>query len=125
MHSRSKIHLSAVPGTKAMNKSIKTLAMLGSGLVLLSVSVVVVNQTVQVVQLAKEVHPVFGTVTLWGLLLSYAALVGVPIVMIVRMPRPLSPPSNELGPGIREPHRGIGPAPGYEPAGPARIDPAD
>ncbi len=81
-----------------MNKTIKTLVMLGSGLVLLSVTVVVVNQTAQVVQLAKEVHPVLGSVTLWGLMLSYTALIGVPLVMIVRMPRPLSPPKNDSGP---------------------------
>ena len=81
-----------------MNKTIKTLALLGSGLILLSVCVVVVNQTAQVVQLAKEVHPVLGTVTLWGLLVTYGGLIGVPIVMVLRMPRPLSPPANDSGP---------------------------
>jgi hypothetical protein len=81
-----------------MNKSIKTLLMLGSGLVLLSVTVVVVNQTAQVVQLAKEVHPVVGSATLWGLLLAYAALIGVPVVMVVRMPRALTPPASKAGP---------------------------
>jgi hypothetical protein len=81
-----------------MNRTIKTLAILGSGLILLSFSVVVVSQTAQVVQLAKEVHPVLGTVTLWGLLISYGGLVGGPVVMILRMPRPLSPPAEESGP---------------------------
>ena len=81
-----------------MNKTIKTLVLLGSGLVLLSFSVVVVNQTAQVVLLAKEVHPVLGTVTLWGFLLSYGVLVGIPVVMIVRMPSPLKPPSSDSGP---------------------------
>jgi len=71
---------------------------LGSGLVLLSVTVVVVNQTAQVVQLASGVHPALGTVTLWGLLVSYAGLIGVPIVMIARMPQPLSPPASDTGP---------------------------
>jgi hypothetical protein len=81
-----------------MNKTIKTLALLGSGLILLSVSVVVVNQTAQIVLLAKEVHPVLGTATLWGLLLSYGVLAGVPVVMIVRMPQPLKPPVSDSGP---------------------------
>ncbi len=81
-----------------MNKTIKTLMVLASGLFLLSFTVVVVNQTAQVVILAKEVHPVLGTVTLWGLLVSYGVLAGVPFVMIVRMPRPLSPPANDSGP---------------------------
>ncbi len=53
-----------------MKKTIKTFALLGSGLLILSCTVVVVNQTAQVVQLAKTVHPVFGTATLWGLLVG-------------------------------------------------------
>jgi hypothetical protein len=81
-----------------MNKTIKTLAMFGSGLVLLSVSLFLVNQTVQVVHLAKEVHPALGTATLWGLLFTYAGLIGIPVVMVLRMPRPLSPPASESGP---------------------------
>jgi hypothetical protein len=81
-----------------MNKTIKTLALLGSSLIVLSVCVVVVNQTAQVVQLAKEVHPVLGTVTLWGLLVTYGGLIGVPVVMVLRMPRPLSPPASDAGP---------------------------
>src|SRR5438874_8510943 len=92
------VHFWAFSGLKLMNKTIKTLALLGSGLILLSVCVVVVNQTAQVVQLAKEVHPVLGTVTLWGLLVTYGGLIGVPIVMVLRMPRPLSPPANDSGP---------------------------
>jgi hypothetical protein len=60
--------------------------------------VVVVNQTVQVVQLAKTVHPVFGAVTLWGMLLAYGGLIGVPVVMLMRMPRPLAPPASEASP---------------------------
>jgi len=85
-----------------MKKTIKTFALLGSGLLILSFTVVVVNQTAQVVQLAKAVHPVFGTATLWGLLLAYGGLIGVPVVMVVRMPRPLTPPASEVGPEFEE-----------------------
>jgi hypothetical protein len=81
-----------------MNKTIKTLALLGGGLVMLSVSVVLVNQTAQIVLLAREIHPAVGTATLWGLLLSYGILAGVPAVMIIRMPRPLEPPASDSGP---------------------------
>ncbi len=85
-----------------MKKTIKTFAMLGSGLLILSCTVVVVNQTAQVVQLAKAVHPLLGTVTLWGLLVAYGGMIGVPVVMVMRMPRPLSPPSSEDGPEFQE-----------------------
>ncbi len=85
-----------------MKKSLKTFALLGSSLILLSFTVVVVNQTAGVVQLAKEVHPALGTVTLWGLLIAYGGIVGVPVVMIMRMPKPLSPPASETGPEFEE-----------------------
>jgi hypothetical protein len=85
-------------GSTLMTKSLKTFALLGSGLILLSFTVVVINQTAGVVQLAKEVHPTLGTVTLWGLLIAYGGIVGVPVVMIMRMPKPLSPPASDSGP---------------------------
>ena len=43
-----------------MKKTLKTLLLLGSGLVLLSFGVVVVNQTAQVVELARHAHPALG-----------------------------------------------------------------
>jgi hypothetical protein len=81
-----------------MKKSLKTLAAMGSGLMLLGFVVVAINQTAGVVQLAKEVDPVLGTVTLWGLLVAYGGLVGVPVVMVLRMPRALVPPEADSGP---------------------------
>jgi hypothetical protein len=84
--------------TIVMNKTIKSLTLLASGGLLLSFVVVVVNQTAGVVQLAKEVHPALGTATLWGLLIAYGGLIGVPVVMVVRMPRPLKPPASESSP---------------------------
>jgi Domain of unknown function (DUF697) len=76
--------------------------LLGSSFILLSFVVVVINQTAGVVQLAKEVHPALGTVTLWGLLIAYAGVAGVPVVMIMRMPKPLSPPASDAGPEFEE-----------------------
>jgi hypothetical protein len=81
-----------------MKKSLKTLAAMASGLMLLGFVVVAINQTAGVVQLAKEVHTVLGTVTLWGLLIAYGGLVGVPVVMVLRMPRALVPPQTDSGP---------------------------
>ncbi len=88
----------AASGSTSMNKTIKTLAALAGGLVLLSFMLVVVNQTAGVVQLAKEVNPTLGTATLWGLLIAYGGLIGVPIVIVMRMPRPLVPPASESCP---------------------------
>ena len=79
-----------------MNKTVKTLAALASAAVVLSFVVVVINQTAGVVQLAKEVHSGLGTFTLWTLLVAYGGLIGVPVVMIMRMPRGLCPPPQRL-----------------------------
>ena len=50
----------AASESTSMNKTLKTLATLGCGMVLLSFVVVVINQTAGVVQLAKEVQPGLG-----------------------------------------------------------------
>jgi hypothetical protein len=75
-----------------MNRTIRNIVLLGSGAILLSFAVLVVNQTAQVVQLASTVHPRLGTVTLWTLVTTYAALIGVPVILILRLPSPLTPP---------------------------------
>jgi len=85
-----------------MKKTVRTLVLLGSVLVLTSVVVVVVNQTAQVVGLAKEIHPWLGTAAFWGLLGVYGVTVGVPVLMVARMPRPLHPPASESGPEFEE-----------------------
>ncbi len=115
----------AASGSTSMNKTIKTLATLASGVVLLSFVVVVVNQTAGVVQLAKEVDPTLGTVTLWGLLIAYGGLIGVPIVIVMRMPRPLVPPANEAGPEFDDHLQRLGERLAAQPSGPACLDPAD
>src|SRR5262249_546325 len=89
-------------GSRSMNKTLGKLALLGSGLVVLSFVVVVVNQTAGVVQLARGVHPALGTATLWGLLIAYGGVSGVPIVMVLRMPKPLVPPESESSPEFAE-----------------------
>lgn len=81
-----------------MKKTLKTLVLLGSGLVLLSFAVIVVNQTAQVVELADRVHPTVGAITLWGLVATYSGLIIVPVVIVLKMPRPLTPPPSEDGP---------------------------
>jgi hypothetical protein len=81
-----------------MVKTFRNLALLASGGVLLSVCILVVNQTAQVVDLASKVHPTVGTVTLVALLAAYGGFLGVPIVLFIRLPSPLVPPASEAGP---------------------------
>ena len=108
-----------------MNKTLKTLATLGSGVVLLSFVVVVINQTAGVVQLAKEVNPSLGTATLWGLLIAYGGLIGVPVVIVMRMPRPLVPPASETCPEFDDHLKRLGERLAVNPRVHACLDPAD
>jgi hypothetical protein len=63
--------------------------------VLVAFGVLVIRETAAVVALARDVHPLLGQVTLWTLLSIYAVCLGVPIVLFMRLPRPLTPPASE------------------------------
>ncbi len=60
---------------------------------LVAFGVFVVRETAAVVALARDIHPTFGDVTLWGLLVVYAVCLVVPVVLFLRLPRPLRPPA--------------------------------
>ncbi len=62
----------------------------------------VINQTIQVVQLASTFHPLAGKVLLWLLLAVYAGLLLYPIFWYFRMPRALTPPRSEESPEFSE-----------------------
>ena len=91
-----------------MSKSLRTAALLLSIFLVAAFAVFLVNQTVQVVGLADRVHPVLGTGVLWGLLLLYAACVLVPVAMMLRLPKPLSPPASEASPEFAAHLRALG-----------------
>jgi hypothetical protein len=69
-----------------------------AALVVLAFIVVVINQTAQVVALADRLHPTAGTVTLWGLLILYAALGVTPVVLYFRLPQQVKHPASESAP---------------------------
>jgi hypothetical protein len=81
-----------------MEKPLRNAVLLVSVLLGVAFLVFLVNQTVQVVGLADRLHPALGTTVLWGLLLIYAACAFVPLAMLLRLPRPLTPPASEASP---------------------------
>jgi len=91
-----------------MNRTFRVVALFGSGTILLSFIVLVVNQTAQVVQLASTVHPTLGTITLWTLVATYTTLLGVPVVLVLRLPSPLTPPESEQSPEFEAHLRRLG-----------------
>ena len=55
-------------------------------------TIFVINQTANVVELAGRLHPVLGTFVLYALLMFYILAIVIPIIIILKIPRTLSPP---------------------------------
>ena len=81
-----------------MGKYLKAVFLSASVVVLLLFVLFVVNQTVQVVDLATRVNPTFGTVVLWTLLSIYVIALIVPGLLFLSLPAPLRPPKAEDSP---------------------------
>jgi len=77
---------------------IRRLALLVSVPLLLAFAAFVVNQTNQVVLLASGISSTLGQVVLWALLACYLAVILVPIVLFIRLPAPMRPPTAASGP---------------------------
>lgn len=63
-------------------------------------ALIVVRETAGVVALARDVHPVAGQVVLWALVVIYGICLGVPLVLFLRLPKPLVPPASEANPAF-------------------------
>ena len=99
---------SSCRGNEGMGKTFRTVVLLVGAGAALSFGVLIVNQTAQVVQLATTFHPGLGTATLWTLVTIYAATVGVPLVLYIRLPSPLVPPASEDAPEFESHLRRLG-----------------
>ncbi len=69
-----------------------------AALIILASVVVVINQTAQLVELTSTLDPTLGRVLLIVLIALYVGLLAVPLVLVLRLPRPLSPPDVDHGP---------------------------
>jgi hypothetical protein len=81
-----------------MNPIFKKIALLTSVAILLLFLIFVINETVQVVELAGRMSPTLGAIALWTLLIVYAVLIVVPLFLFLRLPRSLVPPRSEASP---------------------------
>src|SRR5450759_199834 len=70
----------------------------GSLFVLLCSTIFVINQTAQVVLLANTISPVLARIVLVVLLAVYAVAILVPVTLFIRLPPPISPPTDEQSP---------------------------
>jgi hypothetical protein len=81
-----------------MSTPLRKIAVLVALLMLLIFVVFVLNQTVQVMETARVVHPVFGDAVMWGLIFLYLGLLIAPAVLWFRLPKRISPPTLTEGP---------------------------
>jgi len=80
-----------------MSTTVKRIALLVALFILIVFAVFVFNQTVQIIQSAKAVHPVFGEAVMWGLIFTYALLLITPVVLWFRLPKRILPPVSTEG----------------------------
>ncbi len=81
-----------------MSTPLRKIAVLVALLVLVIFVVFVLNQTVQVVESARAVHPLFGDAVMWGLIFLYLGLLIAPAVLWFRLPKRVLPPKLAEGP---------------------------
>jgi hypothetical protein len=81
-----------------MSTTMKRMATLLAMFIIIVFAVFVFNQTVQIIQSARAVHPVLGEGVMWGLVFLYAALLITPAVLWLRLPRRMLPPASIEGP---------------------------
>lgn len=81
-----------------MFKTLRTITLCLAGFVLLAFGLFVVNQTVEIVELADRVDARLGLGVLWLLLVAYAILLLTPLYLWLRLPAALAPATADSGP---------------------------
>lgn len=76
-----------------MSKTVIRIAVLFALFVLVVFGIFVFNQSVQIVQSARAVHPMFGDGVMWALIFTYALLLITPMVLWFRLPKRILPPA--------------------------------
>jgi hypothetical protein len=80
-----------------MSTTIKKIFVTFSVFTLLVFAVFLFNQTMQIVQAARTVNPVFGSGVMWALIFLYGALLLTPFVLWFRLPKRMLPPASTEG----------------------------
>jgi hypothetical protein len=79
----------------SLKKSIKGI-FTAIGLFIICIFIIfVINQTVQVINLLTNIHPLLGQISFFVLLIIYTILLLVPVIIYFRLPRALKPPEND------------------------------
>ena len=81
-----------------MRKTLATILFPIAIITTLGFAIIVLNQTLQLVELADRIHPMFGTFVLCAIFGIFAICIFVPGYALLRLPKPLIPPSETAGP---------------------------
>jgi Domain of unknown function (DUF697) len=82
-----------------MSITVKRIAVLVASFIIMIFTVFVFNQTVQIIQSARTLNPVFGDGVMWALIFIYALLLAAPVVLWFRLPKRKLPPALPEGEG--------------------------
>ena len=80
-----------------MSTTLKKIALTLSAFIVVVFAVFLFNQTMQIVQSARAVNPIFGDAVMWALIFLYAALLVTPFVLWFRLPKRIMPPIANQG----------------------------
>ncbi|MGE5082658.1 MAG: hypothetical protein ACM3ND_07095, partial [Acidobacteriota bacterium] len=76
-----------------MSTTIKKIVLAVAAFIVLVFAVFLFNQTMQIVQAARSLHPVFGDAVMWALIFLYGVLLTTPFVLWFRLPKRMLPPA--------------------------------
>jgi hypothetical protein len=77
----------------SMSTTIKKIVLAVAAFIVLVFAVFLFNQTMQIVQAARSLHPVFGDAVMWALIFLYGVLLTTPFVLWFRLPKRMLPPA--------------------------------
>jgi hypothetical protein len=80
-----------------MTTTLKKIFVMFSVFTLIVFAIFLFNQTMQIVQSARSVSPVFGDGVMWALVFAYLILLIAPLVIWFRLPKRIAPPSASEG----------------------------
>lgn len=71
-------------------------------LVMVGFTIIIVNQSFQLVELADRAHPIAGDVVFWSILALFGFAIAVPLFSLATLPAPLVPPDEAEGPAYEK-----------------------
>ncbi len=80
-----------------MSKTVKKILLAIAVFVVVVFAIFVFNQTMQIVQSARTVSPLFGTGVMWAVIFTYIVLLSTPFALWFRLPKRIQPPATSEG----------------------------